>query len=592
MKRFSKTRCSKKPAAKTGRTSFAKTGRTSLKRVRAQGSFGKRHYVWPAHLEAVEKRLREEATVHGWSTSPEGVSRVVLNRYTSTVATILEKEFNYDDESAPRRSEGGTFLRCHFRATQAVKPKKARQPVAPKHSLASSLKGKPDGNDDAELVVSVSETSEPPAAEASSKRHPNIGTSASEAASGAKSVKDAGGGSSAASGALRKQTPQRRRTKSKTSGTPTEAACTVEAGTVEEITRQRGIQLQMRLEAAFRPTEPVLLATPTDTVLATYVKAPDACISFMAPKEAQPLAVQWMPQQVADWLYQATHYAIPLIQAALGTKKAFDKRGQYLDAAGCPASGGQIVAFWGTEMASRRERGLFPYDNDVDWEIFITRDFDFHQAWLEIKKILDPLGLLCTGPVADIYYRISPMQPLTSNAWDEYQKEARLNTPGLSRAQIKTAAHLLKKSGQQPVAPTGKNYLDFGVARVCPGDDVVIPSNNGKTIVLKPERLFPIVEGYFGPLRVPLPASPAVLDKHYGVAWPRSRAVQTTRPHRCDTTYIGLLQDSQPRVIWPAVPMNGCPSYLGCFSGAGTQKHHSDVEWRWLEEAAQTVSRG
>ena len=136
-------------------------------------------------------------------------------------------------------------------------------------------------------------------------------------------------------------------------------------------------------------------------------------------KEPQPLPVQWMPQPVADWLYQASHYAIPLIQAALGTKKAFDKRGQYLDAAGCPASGGQIVAFWGTEMASRRERGLFAHDNDMDWQIFITPDFDFHQAWLEIKKILDPLGLLCTGPVG-CYYRISPMQPLTFNAWDEH----------------------------------------------------------------------------------------------------------------------------------------------------------------------------
>ena len=227
---------------------------------------------------------------------------------------------------------------------------------------------------------------------------------------------------------------------------------------MEEITRQRGIQIRKRLDDAFRPTEVVLLATPTDTVLATYVNAPDACISFMNPKESQPIPVQWMPQAVADWLYQASHYAIPVFQAALGTKQAFNKRGQYLDAARCPASGGQVVGFWGTEMASRRERGLFPYDNDMDWEIFITPDFDFHQAWLEIKKILDPLGLLCTGPVAKIYYRISPMQPLTFNAWDEHQKEVRLTTPGLNRAQINTTAGAVKASGRQPVAPTGKNY--------------------------------------------------------------------------------------------------------------------------------------
>jgi hypothetical protein len=441
----------------------------------------------------------------------------------------------------------------------AVKRTKALQPVAPKESLASSLKGKPDGNNDAEQVTFPSDTVGPPAAEAASKRHRTMNSSGSAAASGAESVQDAGGGS--------------------------------EDCTVEGITLQRGIQIRRRLDAAFRPTEAVLLSTPTDTVLATYVKAPDACISFMEPKEPQPLPVQWMPQPVADWLYQASHYAIPLIQAALGTKKAFDKRGQYLDAAGCPASGGQIVAFWGTEMASRRERGLFAHDNDMDWQIFITPDFDFHQAWLEIKKILDPLGLVCTRPVA-CYYRISPMQPLTFNAWDEHQKQVRLNTPGLNRAQIKHTAGKSKASGQQPVAPTGKNYLDFGVAQVSPGEDVEILSDAGQTIVLNPQRLFPVVEGYFGPLRVPLPASPAVLDAQYGDDWRRMRVVQIIHQKRCDSKFIGLLEASQPRVIWPAVPMKGCPSYLGCFSGAGIHQHHSDVEWRWLEEAAQTVSRG
>ena len=38
--------------------------------------------------------------------------------------------------------------------------------------------------------------------------------------------------------------------------------------------------------------------------------------------------------------------------------------------------------------------------------------------------------------------------------------------------------------------------------------------------------------------------------------------------------------------MWPAVAMKGCPSYLGCYSGAGLDANSaSDVEWRWLEQS-------
>ena len=197
--------CRKKPAAKTGRT-----------KVRAQGFFGKHHYVWPADLDAVESRLEEEARHRQWNTSPLNVSRQVLNRYTSTVETILKEEFNYDDQygvgcGSQRRSVSGAVLQSHC-ATMAVKRTKARQPVAPKESLASSLKGKPDGNDGAKQVILPSETVGPPAAEAASKRHRNMNSSGSAAASGAESVQDAGGGSSEVSGtrSISKKTPQRR----------------------------------------------------------------------------------------------------------------------------------------------------------------------------------------------------------------------------------------------------------------------------------------------------------------------------------------------------------------------------------------------
>jgi hypothetical protein len=171
--------CRKKPAAKTGRT-----------KVRAQGFFGKHHYVWPADLDAVESRLEEEARHRQWNTSPLNVSRQVLKMYTLDVERILKEEFNYDDQygvgcGSQRRSvSGGAFLQSYC-ATMAVKRTKAFK------EFLRTLNGKPNGNDDAEQVILPSETVGPPAAEAASKRHRNMNSSGSAAASGAESVQDA-----------------------------------------------------------------------------------------------------------------------------------------------------------------------------------------------------------------------------------------------------------------------------------------------------------------------------------------------------------------------------------------------------------------
>ena len=66
-------------------------------------------------------------------------------------------------------------------------------------------------------------------------------------------------------------------------------------------------------------------------------------------------------------------------------------------------------------------------------------------------------------------------------------------------------------------------------------------------------RVLPIAEGFLGPLRVPLSRASAVLDApHYRQA------------------------------IDPAVPLNGCPTYLGRFHGAGCDASPAGVVGRWL----------
>ena len=133
----------------------------------------------------------------------------------------------------------------------------------------------------------------------------------------------------------------------------------------------------------------------------------------------QASKVHWLPQEAADWLYQATHYVIPFLQTLLGTNSAFDANGEYRDASGRPASGGQLAAFWGTEIGSRRDRALIAYDADVDFEAFVTPCCEFDKIWSAATKFLECRDLMCKITSPGKYYRVSPRHPLTSNKWKE-----------------------------------------------------------------------------------------------------------------------------------------------------------------------------
>ena len=90
------------------------------------------------------------------------------------------------------------------------------------------------------------------------------------------------------------------------------------------------------------------------------------------------------------------HYVMPFLQTLLGTNRAFDAHGVYRDAtSGEPASGGQLAAFWGTEIGSRRDRALIAYDADVDFEAFVTPCCDFDKIWSAATLFLESRDLMC-----------------------------------------------------------------------------------------------------------------------------------------------------------------------------------------------------
>ncbi len=86
--------------------------------------------------------------------------------------------------------------------------------------------------------------------------------------------------------------------------------------------------LKERLREAFKPNSNVHMRQPTDTPAAGY----DSEWSYMLPScRGSTEDIPWLPQEAADWLYNATHYTIPLLQTLLGTHKAFNAEGCYVD---------------------------------------------------------------------------------------------------------------------------------------------------------------------------------------------------------------------------------------------------------------------
>jgi hypothetical protein len=345
-------------------------------------------------------------------------------------------------------------------------------------------------------------------------------------------------------------------------------------------------ELERRLQNAFKPMHPVPLSKPIDTAAAIYTNIDDAAICYMKAKIPDAEHIQWMPQEAANWLYQVVHYAVPLIQNLLGTGNAFDAIGQYCDLEKRPACGGQIAAFWGTEIGIRRERALLAYDNDVDFQIFITPCCDFGPIWNLVKTALEPLGLVLSGPNGQQYYRISPTEPLTYNSWREWCHEARAVNGSAKRDRVLVDAKVKKTNAAPPIQPIGCHFFDLNVVTVVPREPILIRSTHAKFHTIQPNQLFPIVEGFFGPLRMPLPATSAVLDAEYKKEWRHLRAVKEMGSKSGVSKYTHVLKPHLLRCIHPSVQLHGCPSYLGCYSGASCDASSTDISWRWLSPNA------
>ena len=287
--------------------------------------------------------------------------------------------------------------------------------------------------------------------------------------------------------------------------------------------------------------------------------------------------VPFMPQPVADWLYQAGADVVVVVQRLLDGGGAFNAEGEYKTKEGRSAEGGEIVGFWGTEIGSRREQAVLSIDYDMDFAIFITPGLNFASLWQQATRVLQPSGLRLIEHDPGKKYRVCPKKPLAFAPAKEMYQQVREDNPGLSRGKLMKLFGKLWKAGQRAHHPHGANCVDIEVYTVRPKKDIHIRGT--KTFGVRLSECFPVVEGVLGPLRIPLLNTPKVLDREYGSQWRRSRVLKAIQPSGC----VQIRKWNDPcwrRGVWPAVPLQRCETLLGGYFGARCVPSKSDVPWR------------
>ena len=254
---------------------------------------------------------------------------------------------------------------------------------------------------------------------------------------------------------------------------------------------------------------------------------PAACGAALNPEgaaDAGAIRVQtpdgdvlFMPPNIANWLYQAFGDVLVAFQAALNGNGAFDATGAYVTEEGTPACGGEIVAWWGTELGSRREQAIIAWDYDVDAAVFVSPGVDIDSLWRHIATTLKPLGLRASQH-KDCKFRLSPLNPVAWHPWRELYQETREENMGLARPELMKLVGRLWRQGKRAKRPHGCSCIDIEIYTVHPEKLVKI---KGATVPFsaRAEDLFPTVVGALGPMRVPLPRTPCALDHEYGSQW-------------------------------------------------------------------------
>ena len=133
-------------------------------------------------------------------------------------------------------------------------------------------------------------------------------------------------------------------------------------------------------------------------------------------------------------------------------------------------------------------------------------------------------------------------------------------------------------SGALPRKPHGSNCCDlevFTISTRSPGFTITGGEAN-RRIKVQHEDVFPLVQGLFGTLAVPLPRTAKLLYAEFGRNWNSKIMVKCISGSK--RSWIELPAGGRRR-IWPSVPMLRCGPLLHRCRGAGVLPIDADVQW-------------
>ena len=159
-------------------------------------------------------------------------------------------------------------------------------------------------------------------------------------------------------------------------------------------------------------------------------------------------------------------------------------------------------------------------------------------------------------------------------------------TPRIGAAEINSARSEVGEDRPGSQASARLQFVDLEVYVVKPNKKIRVKAT--KPFELSPSDIFPVVEGILGPLRVPVPKTPAALDGEYGTGWPKEHIIKICQGHGCKTIDLGqpVAATDQPvaeivrRQIWPDCRLQRCDHLLQPYFGASTRASSADQLWR------------
>ena len=314
-----------------------------------------------------------------------------------------------------------------------------------------------------------------------------------------------------------------------------------------------------------RPGKAVPLEAGKSTAFGSYV-ADGAAVSVIVSTPAGD--VRYTPQSVANWLHQTLADVYLCLRELLDGRGQFNVRGEYkqrdIDGdcrrAQVPASGGQLVMAYGTELGARRHQAMVAWDYDVDLVAFVTPGFDFDSIWRQAERVLKPLGLRLYAWNPGKNYRVCPDRALAWAPRKELYQETREMNPGKSRAWLQHRVRERWENGERAAHPHGANCLDLEVYVVKPGKPMLITGlKEPRPVQLA--ALFPVTDAFFGPLRLQVPRTPVLLRMDYGCQW-RQKHVVHVITDRGGVQQQDLTGAGWRHSVWPSVPLRRCEALL------------------------------